>query len=262
MAKFSEYDNDELSMLEEEHEKRGFFAFFDILFNKFLKFMNINFLYILFGLPYMLFLFYFSPIYYPGELLLDAILRAFFALTVFLLWGCGPVSTGVAYVLRNYARREHAWIWADYIAAIKDNFKQGVAMLIMDIVAIYLLRTVVNFYILYGVKLFGMGMYVVLMCLIAIFTLLYTFMHFYIYQFIVTYEDKLKQHLKNAMLFAMIKWLPNLLIFVGITAITFLLFWVFQLFALVPYVIVLTIVLVFVIHFYSSRTIARTLNKQ
>ena len=67
-----------------------------------------------------------------GELLLDAILRAFFALTVFLLWGCGPVSTGVAYVLRNYARREHAWIWADYIAAIKDNFKQGVAMLIMD----------------------------------------------------------------------------------------------------------------------------------
>ena len=37
----------------------------------------------------------------------------------------GPFTTGVAYVTRNWARDEHAFIWSDFIDAVKGNWKYG-----------------------------------------------------------------------------------------------------------------------------------------
>ena len=37
----------------------------------------------------------------------------------------GPATAGVAYVTRNWARDEHAFIWADFIDALKGNWKQA-----------------------------------------------------------------------------------------------------------------------------------------
>ena len=49
--------------------------------------------------------------------------------TLLLLVPClaltGPFTTGVAYVTRNWARDEHAFIWSDFIDAVKGNWKYG-----------------------------------------------------------------------------------------------------------------------------------------
>ena len=40
----------------------------------------------------------------------------------------GPVEPGIAYVCRNWARDEHAFIWSDFKDAVKDNWKQGLGI--------------------------------------------------------------------------------------------------------------------------------------
>jgi len=37
----------------------------------------------------------------------------------------GPVQAGMALVTRNWARDEHAFVWSDFLDAVKDNWKQA-----------------------------------------------------------------------------------------------------------------------------------------
>lgn len=276
MAKFNKNDYDEESRLELEHEKRGIFAFIDIIIRKFLPLINVNFLYLVFSLPYIALLFWFSPINATSisllspaaaetiatfsrenAILIDLILRFLFAMLICVLWGTGPASAGIAYILRNYSRGEFAWVWADFIGTIRENLKQSFAVLGIDIVALFLFTTMVRFY----AAMTTGTMLIFMMVSIAFFFVVFTIMHFYIYQLMVTYEDNLKQIYKNALMFAMLKWIPNLLLVIGVGGAVAALFYYCQLFALVFFVVMLTIILELVIHFYASRAIARTLNQ-
>ncbi len=276
MSNNNYYDYDEESRLEKDHEKRGLFAFLDILIRKFLPLMNINFLYLVFSLPYILFLFWFSPLnagsvsamspqiaaafeaFSPRTAVLtDMILRFIFAVLILVLWGSGPASAGIAYILRNYSRNEFAWVWADFIGTIRENLKQSFAVLAIDIIALFLFSIMVSFY----ASMASGAMLVFMMIAIGFFFVMFTLMHFYIYQFMVTYENTLKQIYKNALMFALIKLIPNLLIFVVISGLILALFYYCQLFALVPLVLILTIVLELGIHFYCSRAMGKLLNK-
>lgn len=62
------------------------------------------------------------------QLLVDAI-RAILSQTLLLLVPCiaitGPFTAGAAYVTRNWARDEHAFIWSDFWDAVKGNWKQA-----------------------------------------------------------------------------------------------------------------------------------------
>ena len=55
-------------------------------------------------------------------------------LSTFCLWAIpciaitGPVQAGLAYVTRNWSRDEHAFIWADFKDAVKENWKQGLGV--------------------------------------------------------------------------------------------------------------------------------------
>ncbi len=40
----------------------------------------------------------------------------------------GPVQAGMAYVTRNWARDEHAFVWSDFKDAVKENWKQALAV--------------------------------------------------------------------------------------------------------------------------------------
>ena len=277
MAKFSDYEDDVLKEIEKEHEKRGFLAFMTIIFRKFLPLININFLFLVFSLPYILLLFWFSPInatsisQWSGDMagllaampvksafLVDIMLRFMFAMLVCVLWGTGPASAGISYILRNYSRGEFAWVWADFIGTIKENIKQSLIVLAVDIAAIFVFSTLINFY----TNVMTGPMSVVSMVLIGIFLLLYTFMHFYIYQLMVSFEDTTKQLYKNALLFAMIKWMPNLLMLIFVAAAIVALFYYTQLYALLFFAVILTIILALVIHFNASRIIARFIQAQ
>ncbi|MBO2517041.1 MAG: hypothetical protein CW338_07215 [Clostridiales bacterium] len=40
----------------------------------------------------------------------------------------GPVQAGMAHICRNWSRDEHAFIWSDFIDAVKENWKQGLGV--------------------------------------------------------------------------------------------------------------------------------------
>ena len=58
----------------------------------------------------------------------------------------GPSSAGSAYVMRNWARDEHAFIFSDFKDAFKSNWKQSLAVSVMTAVLPVILYTAVMYY--------------------------------------------------------------------------------------------------------------------
>ncbi len=58
----------------------------------------------------------------------------------------GPVQAGLAYVTRNWARDEHAFPWADFRDAVKDNWKQALGVSVITSVLPLVLFVCYNFY--------------------------------------------------------------------------------------------------------------------
>lgn len=64
-----------------------------------------------------------------NTLLMTDAFRAILSQTLLLLVPCiavtGPFTAGAAYITRNWARDEHAFIWSDFWDAVKGNWKQA-----------------------------------------------------------------------------------------------------------------------------------------
>lgn len=204
-------------------QKRGFFAFFELFFRKLWKMCKLNILYSLAALPTFIITFivcgfitqniissnmHTSADFAQSAEILDVILRFFVSLVFMIFWGMGPVTAGFTYVLRNYSREEHAWLWSDFWQHAKENFKQSIVVWIVDLVMAILLYTAFSFYSSQTSAFFYIR-YVILW--VAIF---YTMMHFYIYQIMVTFKMSLKEIYKNALLFSMAKLPLNLFVLI------------------------------------------------
>ena len=198
--------------------KRAFFRFFEILGRKLWKMAKVNLLYAIAVIPAFVLVFWLSGyITYAmssvlgGEdhamvLLFDTILRLIVTYLFAVIWGMGPVTAGLTYIMRNYAREEHAWIWSDFKDNVKSNFKQSAVVFVIDLAAMLLMYFA---YVIYA----GMGGIIGnLRFIILIMGLVYTFMHFYIYPMMVTFELSLKDLYKNALLFALGKLPSNIFI--------------------------------------------------
>ena len=44
----------------------------------------------------------------------------------------GPATAGTTYVIRNWARDEHAWIWSDFKDAWKQNWKESLLIMLIN----------------------------------------------------------------------------------------------------------------------------------
>ena len=85
-------DPSQKGVLKTPHEKTGFVKYAAIYFSHFWKLMALNFIYVLFCLPIV---------------------------TI------GPATAALTKVCRNYSQERHAYLFADFWAAFKQNFKQG-----------------------------------------------------------------------------------------------------------------------------------------
>ncbi len=204
-------------------KKRGPFAFLELFFRKFWKLSRLNMLYAFTALPTFIITFVLcgfvtqniigmniqtNPDVAQNAELLDLILRFFVSLVFMVLWGMGPVTAGFTYVLRNYSREEHAWLWSDFWQHTKANFKQALVVWLIDLVMLLLLYTAHTFYSSQKTAVFYIR-YVILW--IGVF---YTMMHFYIYPIMVTFKMPLRQIYKNALLFSMAKLPLNIVVLV------------------------------------------------
>lgn len=222
-------------------QKRSFFRFFDIFFRKFWHFVRVNLIYAVVLIPTFLLVFVLAGIVSNGILsmpnmqelmrnlaqqLADAVgdagtvdyqhaqlvvpfdLFVRFVITYLfvVLWGMGPATAGITYVLRNFAREEHAWIWSDFKDALKSNFKQAIAVFAIDLVVFILFYFAITFY-MQMPGLIGALRYIII--LVAV---IFTMMHFYIYPLMVTFKLSLKDLYRNSLLFALGKLPSNLLV--------------------------------------------------
>lgn len=137
----------------------------------------------------------------------DIGIRLFFGLAFIVLVGAGPTTAGLAYILKCFVNEVPVFLVSDYFAAIKANFKQSLAVWIIDL-AVYTFAY-------YAIKLYGnmpapmIYLKYVLYALIFFFTIL----HFFIYHLMVSYKMPFMQLYRNSALFAIPSFPFCLLVF-------------------------------------------------
>lgn len=218
-------------------KKKGIFLYFEILGRKFTKLVQLNMLHFLCSLP-MILIYYllFWPLcssltgwitHADSSIPAEALTHWQFSLsllfttlaTIFL--GTGPASAAAAYIQRCFTREEHAWIMSDFRDKLKENFKQSLIIAIADIIVLILSFVAINFYYHQTVHT-SQSIWLVLLFVIVLFLLVYIFAHSYIYQLMITFENKTFATLKNAMLLSLSTMPYNIVAAIVITVLCYL----------------------------------------
>ena len=131
----------------------------------------------------------------------------FFGLTLLVLFTFGIVNVGVTYLIRNMVKGEPIFLWADFWYIIKRNLRQAIVYGIIDLVFLGLLVWNLYFY-LTG---FGTGLqYQIFFFMILVMTVIYLIMRNYTYTLLLTFNYKITQILKNALIFTFLGVKRNL----------------------------------------------------
>ncbi len=258
---FRGYDKAGPGIDKDAPKKKGVFLFFELFFRKFWLLIKANLLYVLVSLPILVIynfvvlnaLNMLAPNTFAG-----ATMQVSVILTVLIaaLWGTGPVSCGYTYLLRNFAREEHVWLVSDFFEKIKENFKLGITVMIIDILVLFLGTSTVSVYI--SLIKQGMGFAKYGLALFFGVLIIYTFMHFYVYELAVTFENKVKGTLKNSFIMAFATLPMNILLAIIVTILTFAAFSRLSVIAIIGLTLVIWISVVrFIIDFYSARTLKK-----
>ena len=180
----------------------------------------LNFLYVIAIIPTFIVLLYTStflmPILLGVQTEYDFLMGTLLALIITCLWGAGPVTSGFVYILRNFSREEHSWIFSDFFQQLLKNFKQSIVVFLVDLVFLFLFAVAFSFYAAQmQANMLFFPMYILLILLFVI----YTSMHLYIYPMMVTFKLPLRELYKNSLIFAMARIPQNILIIASIIAI-------------------------------------------
>jgi len=109
----------------------------------------------------------------------------------------GPATAGVSYVVRNWARDEHAFIWSDFKDAMKENWKQG---LVVSLITSLIPALVYVGWRFYGELAASQPLMMVPQILVMMIAVLWALCVTYFYPLMVTYQLKLKDVLRNGAL--------------------------------------------------------------
>lgn len=204
--------------------------FFQVLGRKFWKLISMNLIFLIFNIPSIIISFLlsgyvinvFSPFIENADEMAAVLFVYSFPLLMFLMVipaiTVGPAQAGLTYLLRCFSYELPTFYWSDFKDKMKENLKQGIAVSLINLVAIVLL--IIDFY-LYG-QMTDNGSNFMLSAangLLIVVFLLFVMMSMYIYPMMVSYELNLKNLYKNAFLFSIGRFLPNL----GVLIICFLL---------------------------------------
>lgn len=189
-----------------EAQRKGLIRYFIVAGRKFWDLIMLNMLYFLFSLP-ALFVYVLMGFYFFGgmEEPYNQIFPVVFGFAMVTLLGSGAPRAGLSYVLRNYSREEHAFLWGDFWEYTKKYFLKGTLLFIVDVAFTFVICLDAAVYMAQG----SFGGVVAGYVAIFIF-LIYILMHPYLYMMLVTFDLKGKPLLKNALLLAIIRVPQNL----------------------------------------------------
>lgn len=210
----------------DEPQKHGFFVFFELYFRKFWKLIEINMLFFICCVPFVILVFLLMLIKLP----------------VVVAWipiiGVAVMAPGLTYVLRNFARQENAFLWMDFRDTVKSNWRQSLAVGAVDFVVYLVMYFAIAFY---HAQLAKSVWFVMLLAVCAMIAVIFTFMQYYIMLLLITFKLKIKEIFKNAFIFAFAGLGYNLLatLFCGVLALIVYIFFPISL-ILVPFVLIST----------------------
>ena len=207
--------------------KNGFFQFFELYFRKFWRFISTNLCYFLITLPIVIYAFYLINGIFAdrleamgeGYILFAGVgfIASFFSfipawlntpLLILSVLLYGPITMGLTYMYRNFAREEHAWA-SDLWSRAWSNARQGLFFGIMD-----LLLTCLFIWGMFG-RLAAEGrnlsfaLSTILSVISGIALVIWLFMRHYTYLMAVTINLSVFQILKNAWLFVVLGFRRN-----------------------------------------------------
>lgn len=212
--------------------KNGFFMFFELYFRKFWRLLTVNLEYFAVTLPMLIYIFYVVNGLFADRLealgeetvmlagvgfiaslfsFIPKWLNAPLLVLSALLYG--PVTMGMTYMLRNFAREEHAW-GSDLWGRAWSNARQGIIFGLLDIVLVYLFINGMFGGIASAGKTAGFALSTILSVICAIALVIWMFMRHYTYLMAVTVNLNIISILKNAWLFTVLGFGRNVLSFV------------------------------------------------
>ena len=125
-----------------------------------------------------------------------------------LLVIAGLGHCGLTSVVSRYARDMHSWLWTDFIAGIKGNWKQSIPMSIINGIVLLLGFFTSTFYGLMGITIMQYIMIVLMLAALAI--------NIYYWPMMVTYAMSVKQMIKYSFTLVILR-LPFTLLFGALT---------------------------------------------
>lgn len=222
-------------------KKKGLNLFYDIFFRKFWKLIQLNVIYIITLIPTFAVIFILSGMISNKlgintnalaalsgtafskvdaariSITADLMTRLFISIFFTIFWGGGPVTAGFVYILRSFIWEDSVFLLSDYFAHIKSNFKQSLAVWIIDILVFIVMCYAYFFYGSLANPMFCLK-YVILV--LAFF---YTMLHLFLYHLLVTYKLTIVKLYKNSALFALSS-LPWCVLTIAITVFAVLIF--------------------------------------
>lgn len=220
---FRNYSKPGKGISKEDLDKSGVELYFDILFRRIWNMIKLNLLYVLVSIPAIiisvlisLYLFTITASVKGININENAtsllILSILFAIAFFQITGSGPASVAKCYVLKHYVNDTHTWVISDFFENIKKNFKQGMAVYVINtlILSVLLFACVFYSYMLEN------SLSSILLILLIIIAAIFAMMQMYVYQLVASVELKVKYIYKNALALAIIKLPWNILV-LGVT---------------------------------------------
>ena len=130
-------------------KKKGFFLYFELFGRKFSKLISLNILYFLCSLPMMILYFIIFALTLPNLFEISpklVMLSGFLAFLFTAILGSGPASAAMAYVLREYSKENHVWLFSTFFSKMKEDFKKEMAVAFIDLVFTYVFSVSLIFY--------------------------------------------------------------------------------------------------------------------
>lgn len=129
------------------------------------------------------------------------------------LFVIGPFQAGFSYILRNYIRDEHVFVWSDFFEHAKANFRQSSLSSLISAVVMVILTVNYSFYNSQIDMLPSMAR-LMLRMLILLITVIWILMQQYIYPMMVTFNLTLPQIYRNSLSLVILRLPYNLLLLV------------------------------------------------
>ncbi len=121
----------------------------------------------------------------------------------------GPATAAMTQIVKNYGMSYPVFMFTDFFEAFKENFKKGVLLTIIDILAGVLFYLSARFYYanMKENKIY-LGVFILVLCV----GVLVFMMHFYIYPMLVSVNLKFKEIIKNSFILTIVELKANLIV--------------------------------------------------